>query len=382
MRIRSIKPEFFKDEDLAELTPLARLLFQGLWCMADREGRLEDRPRRIKAEILPYDECDIEALLGSLSKAGFINRYSKGSVKCIQIKSFLRHQIPNRDEAQSELPSPEGIVGEYIKPPNATVRMRIYQRDRFTCVYCGLDMTDKSRARCLDLVVPLSQGGSHRDQNTVTACKKCAAKKADLTPIMAGLKWPAGYGESKRDRLPNVNPPSDPPLTGGLTVSDNMEQEREQEQEGNRKKDFCPNGNKPIEMEPPSELATVMPLLKRVRLENPGTLYRVWSQAYPDVDIGEEIMKCDAWGESNRVTRSPKGWARTLNTWLKREQDKKQGGNFYERNRTGGSLSPKLLGAHRGDDSTHGSDVYEAITKKVNVMQELFNGPRDLGERD
>lgn len=380
MRIRSIKPDFFKDEDLAELAPLVRLLFQGLWCMADREGRLEDRPRRIKAEVLPYDECDIETLLGSLTVAGFISRYSKGSTKCIQIKSFLRHQIPSRDEAQSELPSPEGVVGEYVKPPNATVRMRIYQRDRFTCVYCGLDMTDKSRARCLDLVVPLSQGGSHRDQNTVTACKKCAANKTDLTPAKAGMKWPDGYGASDMD----VNTPSDPPLTGVLTVPDNVEQEREQEQEQERngKKDFCPIGKKPIETEPPSELAAIMPLLKRVRLENPGTLYRVWSQAYPDVDIGKEILKCDAWGVSNVVTRSPKGWARTLNTWLKREQDRLKGGFAYGHHKNSGGAIPRLPGAAPGSECSSGNDVYAAVTEKVDILQEMLNGHRDLGGSD
>lgn len=378
MRIRSIKPEFFKDEDLAELNPLARLLFQGLWCMADREGRLEDRPRRIKAEILPYDECDIESLLGSLANAGFINRYSKGFVRCIQIKSFLRHQIPNRDEAQSELPSPEGVVGENVKPPNATVRMRIYQRDRFTCVYCGLDMTDKSRARCLDLVVPLSQGGSHRDQNTVTACKKCAAKKADFTPVKAGMRWPEGFGASDCD----VNTPSDPPLTGVLTVPDNVEQEREQEQERNGKKDFYPIGKKPTETEPSAELAAIMPLLKRVRLENPGTLYRVWSQAYPDVDVGGEILKCDAWGESNAVTRSPKGWSRTLNTWLKREQDRRKGGFAHGHHENGGGTVPRLPGAARGSDDSSRKDAYAAITTKVDVMQEMLNGHRDLGGGD
>ena len=52
MRIRTRKPAFFKDEDLADLPPLTRLFFQGLWPMADRDGRLENRPRLIKAEVL------------------------------------------------------------------------------------------------------------------------------------------------------------------------------------------------------------------------------------------------------------------------------------------------------------------------------------------
>ena len=37
-RSRNIKPGFFKNEHLAECQPLARLLFIGLWTLADREG--------------------------------------------------------------------------------------------------------------------------------------------------------------------------------------------------------------------------------------------------------------------------------------------------------------------------------------------------------
>ena len=47
-RARNIKPAFFKNELLAELDAFDRLLFIGLWCLADREGRTEDRPKRIK----------------------------------------------------------------------------------------------------------------------------------------------------------------------------------------------------------------------------------------------------------------------------------------------------------------------------------------------
>ena len=62
VRARNLKPGYFKNEGLADLPPLARILFAGLWGMADREGRLEDRPKRIKAEILPYDNCDTDKL--------------------------------------------------------------------------------------------------------------------------------------------------------------------------------------------------------------------------------------------------------------------------------------------------------------------------------
>lgn len=104
MRARNIKPGFFKNELLGELSPLGRLLFAGLWCMADREGRLEDRPRRIRAEILPYDDCDVEALLGQLAEAGFIRRYEADGNRYICIPSFLHHQKPHSRERESVIP--------------------------------------------------------------------------------------------------------------------------------------------------------------------------------------------------------------------------------------------------------------------------------------
>lgn len=86
-RSRNLKPGFFKNEALAECTPLARLLFVGLWCLADREGRLEDRPKRIRAELLPYDDGSVDDLLSELHEAGFILRYADAGGRFIQVVS-------------------------------------------------------------------------------------------------------------------------------------------------------------------------------------------------------------------------------------------------------------------------------------------------------
>ena len=106
MRTRNIKPGFFKNEELAEIEPLGRLLFAGLWCMADREGRLCDRPKRIKVEILPYDDCDVDALLNQLASKGFIVRYKVNDEAYIQIVNFSKHQNPHKNEPQSSIPAP------------------------------------------------------------------------------------------------------------------------------------------------------------------------------------------------------------------------------------------------------------------------------------
>lgn len=115
-RIRALKPDFFKDEDLATLPYEARLLYQGLWCFADKEGRLEDRPKYLKAEIFPYDNINIEKLLNLLcnpniqdrSEKVFIRRYTVNARKYIDIPEFLKHQSPHNTEKESVFPSFNG----------------------------------------------------------------------------------------------------------------------------------------------------------------------------------------------------------------------------------------------------------------------------------
>jgi len=106
LRSRNIKPGFFTNEYLAELDPLARILFEGLWCLADREGRLEDRPKKIKVEVLPYDDVDVDHLLRFL-EGKFILRYQKDGEKYIQVITFLKHQTPHHREKASEIPPPD-----------------------------------------------------------------------------------------------------------------------------------------------------------------------------------------------------------------------------------------------------------------------------------
>jgi len=107
-RARNIKPGFFKNEDLAECSPWARLCFIGLWTLADREGRLEDRPKRIKGELFPYESFDAEPLLQELACYGFIERYEVDGARIIAIPKFADHQTPHIKEKASELPEKQG----------------------------------------------------------------------------------------------------------------------------------------------------------------------------------------------------------------------------------------------------------------------------------
>lgn len=105
-RTRLIKPSFFLNDTLQGYAPHARLLFIGLWCLADREGRLEDRPERIKAQIFPYERVGVDKLLTSLHDGGFIVRYESENARYIQVVNFLKHQTPHVKEQASTIPAP------------------------------------------------------------------------------------------------------------------------------------------------------------------------------------------------------------------------------------------------------------------------------------
>lgn len=109
-RARNIKPGFFKNADLVELPIAARLLFVGLWTLADRAGRLEDRPKQIKMELFPADAVDVDACLDGLQQWGFVVRYEIGGKRLLQVVNFDRHQNPHRDEKVSALPAPDGSL--------------------------------------------------------------------------------------------------------------------------------------------------------------------------------------------------------------------------------------------------------------------------------
>jgi hypothetical protein len=103
-RIRTIKPEFFTSSDVCALSPLARLLFIGLWGVADREGRMKWRPGDFKLQILPADACDIDSLCDEITRRGLVVLYGDGLA---HIPTFLDHQSINPREQASKLPPPD-----------------------------------------------------------------------------------------------------------------------------------------------------------------------------------------------------------------------------------------------------------------------------------
>lgn len=104
-RIRSIKPDFWTDEKVVELSPFARLLFIGLWNFADDEGRMVYSPKKIKMQIFPADDLSISELFGELRRESLICVYVIDGTEYLQVTNFSEHQKIDKRNA-SKLPPP------------------------------------------------------------------------------------------------------------------------------------------------------------------------------------------------------------------------------------------------------------------------------------
>jgi hypothetical protein len=63
-------------------------------------------------------------------------------------------------------------------PISATLRFEIFQRDNFTCQYCGATKDDGAKLE-LDHKIPYSAGGKDEYANLITSCKTCNLGKSN-----------------------------------------------------------------------------------------------------------------------------------------------------------------------------------------------------------
>jgi 5-methylcytosine-specific restriction endonuclease McrA len=87
-----------------------------------------------------------------------------------------------------DFPVPSVIRLAYIikrpRPQRKLTRLEIFQRDHFTCQYCGKQTSQLT----LDHIIPRYRGGEHLWENVVSACIPCNRRKAGRTPSEAGMK--------------------------------------------------------------------------------------------------------------------------------------------------------------------------------------------------
>jgi hypothetical protein len=115
-RIRSIKPEFFTSEQIAECSPNVRLMFIGMWCFSDDYGVSPANVHRIKTQVFPSDpfsKDEIRVWVNKLIEVGLVQEYEVGGEKFWFITGWDKHQKP--DCKTGLYPRPDGNVGAKIR---------------------------------------------------------------------------------------------------------------------------------------------------------------------------------------------------------------------------------------------------------------------------
>lgn len=311
-RLRTIKPGFFTNDELGELPPLARLLYAGLWCIADREGRLEDRPKRVKAEVLPYDTCDVDNLLGQLTTGGFLTRYEAAGTRYIQIVNFAKHQQPHYKEVASVIPPPPGHQDSGVVSFGVSneQRERIMRRDGYRCVECG-----SNERLSIDHIIPRSKGGSGDDDNLRALCLRHNTAKGNRNAKATSLLIEGEVGSTsvqrRNDDAPKESP--DDPLSSvlGLLSSDSC---------------LGSEGSAPdADASAPAALALVPVVPEAVAplhdvlsglpgYEANAAFFGKVDEKYGHLDLQEEAIKARAWLASHGKRRCTHGF---ILNWLK-----------------------------------------------------------------
>jgi len=87
-------------------------------------------------------------------------------------------------------------LSNLIKRPRPKLKLsrrEVFNRDKYTCQYCGKQMRDLT----LDHVVPKSRGGGHSWENLVSACKPCNHRKGGKLPDEARMRLINQPGEPR-----------------------------------------------------------------------------------------------------------------------------------------------------------------------------------------
>lgn len=114
MRIRSIKPEFWRSDDIAALPITARLLFIGLWSYVDDNGVGSDKISSIAADLFAADlEADptetfrrVSEDSACLESRGLIIRYRADGKPLLYVRNWTRHQLVKNPSKGREYPLP------------------------------------------------------------------------------------------------------------------------------------------------------------------------------------------------------------------------------------------------------------------------------------
>jgi hypothetical protein len=205
-RIRTIKPEFWRDEELSALCPESTLLAIGLLNHADDEGYFNANPKLVESDVFPLRELskNISCLIDDLQKIGYIKIYSGSDGKRYgHIVNFAKHQVINKKNASkikylvsgcSEIVTATAHEDEDSRSVPVVVKVGTGNREQ------GKEGNKKPSAMRFDVVTHLTEHGVGQqialDWVSVRKTKKAAVTKTAIEEIQKEAKK-AGWSLEK-----------------------------------------------------------------------------------------------------------------------------------------------------------------------------------------
>ncbi len=130
-RNRMLNPDFWLDEEVAQVSPSARLLYMGLWGICDdNHATVPDRPEWIKLQVLPYDSVNTRELLSELEKIGKIVKFTHENKDYWHIKNFHKHQKVDHPSRSKYPPYPKArrVLSEPSTSPRPELTNQVIKK--------------------------------------------------------------------------------------------------------------------------------------------------------------------------------------------------------------------------------------------------------------
>lgn len=160
-KVQMLKPALFK-------------VLVNLWCLASQNGGIFPHPNDIAFKLRMRGHV-IDDILEELQNLGLVDTDETGThPHNWASRQYQSDSSAERVKRHREKRASLGLVRQWA--PTKELRVAVYTRDEFQCVYCGGtdDLT-------IDHRVPEGRGGTHDLDNLQTACRVCNAQKRDLT---------------------------------------------------------------------------------------------------------------------------------------------------------------------------------------------------------